>query len=164
MTTQPAENGVLYADFVAAEVTAAQAMLDSIRDRGGRLLQMTLGVLTALAAASGFNAGLGGIWATPWFLGGAVLCLAVSAVCFLLVVKPVTHQRVTTATLTAMLTDHWADSALDSRHAIATSNINTLEQLRTNTTRQAKRLTVGIVAQSAGVLLGFAAFVIAAMS
>lgn len=169
--TASAEHGAPYADFVSAEVAAAQAMLDSIRDRAGRLLQMTLGALTALAATTGLSAGLRGDRATLLVLGApavclalSALCLAVSAVCFLLVVRPVTHQRATTSTLAAMLADHWGDSARDSLHAIATSNLSTLEGLRASTKPLARSLTVGIVFLLVGVLLGFLAFAIAALS
>lgn len=160
------EQGRTYSTFINEQLKSEHARRISLDERGARLQQSTSVAVGLFGAALGLTLGkdasIGGAALVLFAL--AVLALSAAFFCGIMATKLVSYAVADDRTMLEMLSSRWVDTETSSRNITAWLDAKTIERLRPGNNFKAAWLLRGIACQGAGVLLGAAAFVFAAVT
>jgi len=145
-----AEQGIVYAEFLKAELLAENERRKSVNDRAGSALTGTGGLVTLVLAVFAVLTGtetltLNG--SAKAFLAAALLALLVCAFCAVMAGLPWRFKVTDAETLKAMVDDHWGDNEVDARNVTADLNARVLLSLRAGTSIKVGFLIAAAVCQ-----------------
>lgn len=161
-----AEQGRVYADFIAGELAVERSRSNSLGERGARLQTSTSLAVGLFTTAMGFL--IGGVrppsGPSLWLFVAAVVVLVAAFLFAIVVTRGAMSSLADERTLMKMTDEKWGDNQVNARGIVARINTNSVRKLRSSNDTRSWQLDWALGLQAAGILLAMTAFVVTAVA